>query len=138
MGRAVLLPHPSLTPLTAPGRPGRAVRGGAAAGVRGARAGARGVVPAGAAAGGSVIKCQYSSERAQRQLWSCVSVSTFSADLCLMTDSPSARLAQQLWKSWEAEASGQAASPPAEPDVGVEAGDDAAPAAAPVLISSLL
>jgi hypothetical protein len=68
-----------------------------------------------------------------------VSVSTFSADLCLMTDSPSARLAQQLWESWEAEASGQAAPPwPAEPDAGVEAGDDAAPAAAPVLISSLL
>ena len=43
------------------------------------------------AVGESVIKCQCSSERVQQQLWSYVSLSTFSGNLYLMTDSPSAR-----------------------------------------------
>ena len=42
----------------------------------------------GLAQGGYVITGPYSYERAKQQLQSCVSLSAFSGDLCLMTDSP--------------------------------------------------
>jgi hypothetical protein len=48
--------------------------------------------PAAVAVGESVITCWSSSERAQSQLRSYVSLSTFSGDGHLMTDSPAARL----------------------------------------------